>query len=554
MRNIFKRKKKDQSPENEKLPLEQTVVLSLNRLLNIEGELQPSDLPVLEEFLSREGGIRIFQLCGNSDRFPFSVVMGLPGPETDGLVHLLGELSAMEVIHHICSFENKGAFLWRNSDSTVLRPAHGEYLILIDGSADNEPGSDCLHITRNREFFFGRHLTGDFSINNSPLLFTTDKICFSAVNEPEEDFTPFNAQFSLDDRNFSATLAIKGQGPVINLMAKETISRMKQQLGIYPGGNIKILSAGPQPVEDRDYLKDFRIEGSIFTTGGTFPWRMYFSRKLLNIFPEQQCTTIKGKILQTDRLLFEKNFSTFHKTGEVYLMADFLTHLNQRDLNLVCQNFFLSRGYRGNNLTTLFRYRVKLEEKSRVLRIPFTGETAMISRLPQGIREEYRISREYASSLEELIDMNRTILREIYRDFHEGKLLLSPNAALLLERETGREMKENKMLRLKKLMSDGRYLNALTRMDGSRAQVLLGAMNHTWLTDTFVYQTEKLPVVKPFLSKNRFRELMEDVAYTQKKIKSGQIDINRIGDSMENFYREVRLFMEKEKKRLSRKA
>jgi hypothetical protein len=85
-------------------------------------------------------------------------------------------------------------------------------------------------------------------------------------------------------------------------------------------------------------------------------------------------------------------------------------------------------------------------------------------------------------------------------------------------------------------------------MESSKIQIFLGSLKHRVLTDLFVYQTDRLTWIKPHLSRNRFTELSEDIRITQRKIKEGQIDINRICDSIEEFNRTVKTLVEKGKK------
>ena len=86
-------------------------------------------------------------------------------------------------------------------------------------------------------------------------------------------------------------------------------------------------------------------------------------------------------------------------------------------------------------------------------------------------------------------------------------------------------------------------------MDNKKVQNLFSNIKNKLISDTFIYQTDELIRVKPYLSKTRFKELKEDVRFTQGKVKTNQIDINRICDSIETFNKFIKDFIENERKK-----
>lgn len=550
MKNIFKRKKKEEKAEPVEIPMHIAVGEALGKLMNLQGAPEVSTYELFRKYMDNNGDITVFEFCRNSDSFPITLLLDNLPADRDSIIHLLNEISGLEILSSSYSGEEKEILSWRTAGkSEILSGPENSFFIIVDKREERETGQDCLSVNNNREFFFGALIAGDMEINNSPLSLTYKRLCFNPGITEESNLSSFRTRIKLGEKEIETGLVIKGTGPIVNAMAKELFRSQARRLGEYLNQDGRILSGKSVASEEVCQMGDYSIEGEIFTSGGRFPYTVFFPRKLINLMPDQVCSTVKGKILQVNNLLFKENFSSFHKSHDRFLFTDLLSHLPHRDLNLICQNFFISQSLRGDDLRTLIRYLVRREEKSIILKLPFPSEEEMVKHLPGTLKEEYLNSKSYSPSYKDLLSLHKNILRELYSQISQGKLLLSPKALLILERETGKEMKEGKMLRLKKLMSDKRYLQALARLDKKRTQVLLGNMNHIWLADTFVYQTDQLPLVKPYLSRTRFNELMEDVRFTQKKIKSGQIDINRIGDSMENFNKEVRLFVEKEKER-----
>lgn len=540
MLKIFKRNRKKTIKEPQELSLEEKITGILNKIYKNEVNDQTSvDTGYLKERLNDNGIWNVFRLCGNSDAFPISVLMSGEIASNDQICHLLNETSTLEVLPEKLDKSNLDSFIWRVSRCTILTDSQAKYFII---SEEEKGEKGTLMISRSREFLFGEYLIPPFAIGTNQFLPHFNKITFTLGTFEEKGYKGcYSIDFSLRNREINCICAFRERTPSIDHIANQLVREQKKSLEQLFETPIEIRRAGPIKEEVKE-LSGYDLEAKIHSAGKALPVLFRFPKKLLNLLPDRDSSTVKGKILQTNLHLFSIAYSRFHLTGEDFFLDDYLTLVDSRDLNLICQNFFVSSGMSGSVLRELFFYK-----KQRLTAIPFRSRDRLMAHLPLQLKEGFQTGKTYSRSYDELKDKNIRLLGDLYEQWERGKLLLSENACIILKRETGAKVKENRMLRLKKLLADHRYIAAINKMENSRIQIFLGSLKHRVVTDLFVYQTEKLPWIKNYLSRNRFAELSEDIRFTQKKIKNGQIDINRICDSIEEFNRAVKTFVKKEK-------
>ncbi|MBB6481428.1 hypothetical protein [Spirochaeta isovalerica] len=555
MLKLFKRKKNNQSSEEAPVPPEKRITGILNKLLNLNEETEIIDTAEMRKRLDDSVPWLYFHLCGSSDIFDFSIVLKDDGFQKEQISHLLNEALALEVLPGILTVEDKEPLFWNIGEKEVIAGGKNSYYIVkSDQESGQEKDSKCLIVKRSREFAFGSYLIPELTIGNSPICADYSQICFDPVPVSAEGCSLYRCTFTIDNRDTECFYSFKGQNPSIATLSAQLMKAQKNSLGRLMNKEVKIRSAGPFS-GDIDAMADgYELEGNIYSPGGSLTYAFRFPRKLINLLPEQECSTVKGKILQTNRELFSRNFSSFHLTEGRFLLDDLLTLAGKRDINLICQNFFLARSLSGNELRELFYHKIRKGDRIGMTSIPFRSRQNLLSHLPVRLRDGFIAGSGCSDSLEELLERNRKLLEELYNQIMDNKILLGSNTLMILERETGARLQESKMLRLKKLMSNMGSYNALMRMDSKTIQIFLGQLNHTVLSDLFVYQPKNIVQVKPFLSRTRFNELMEDVRFTQKRIKTNQIDINRICDNIERFNRESAEFIEKENEKIRRNS
>jgi len=549
MLNIFKRKKTAEKSNNGTLPLEAEISAIISKYTGTQSSVKKSNFVHFSKELKNMDNGEIFSICSVYDHFPLTIFLRKKPSSSEGFIKEINELTKMEVLQYSYNPDFFEEELWTVSGSDLYSNETSGYFIAIGDIQKESSSTDSIEIQHSREFVFGHLLISDLYINKSPVSISYKKILFSE----HSDYRPYNSFFQstllIDSREIQFFYLLQGNRKITSALAKSLIKNQKLKLEKILKKEIKIKNAGMIEEGELHNFSGYTLMGNIHTTGSDFPYSLLFPRKLINLFPDYICSTIKGKILQINKELLRAEFSTFYKPLNNFLMTDFLTIADDRDLNLICQNFFVSNSIHGDDIRKLFFYKVRLEEKSRVLKEPFLCSERFVSHLPLRLKEEYHRSQSYSQSYKKLLEENQKILDSIYKQITQEKLLLSYKSQFILHRESGGRAEESKTLRLRKLIGDKRYINYLAGMDSKKVQILLSTIKNILIVDTFIYQTDELVKLKPFLSRTRFSELKEDIRFTQGKIKSNQIDINRICDSIEKFNLFIREFVEKERKK-----
>ncbi|MBN2656385.1 MAG: hypothetical protein JXR86_04935 [Spirochaetales bacterium] len=496
-----------------------------------------------------------FHLCSSCDIFDYSVLIRGEKIQKEQITHLLNETVALEVLPGTLTEEDIEPLFWIWGETAVVAGRENRFFIVKSHCGENDQkDSKCLRICRSREFTFGHYLIPELSIGSSFINRDFQQLCFAPEALVSEGNSLFHCMFRIDERDVPCFYTFRGQSPSIDTLSARLMKSQKESLSRLLNKEVAISTAGPLSPGAEKTPEGYELEGHLYSSGGTLPYRFRFPRKLLNLLPDQECSTIKGKILQTNRLLFRGDFDSFHLSGNRFLLDDLLTLAGTRDLNIICQNFVLSNSLSGEDLRKLFYYKIPRGGKDRMTSLPFSSRQKLLEHLPLRIREEFITVQSGSENIDELLDRNSRLLEELFKGISEGKLLLSSNIKLILQRETGTKLRENGLVRLKKLMSKMGTYHSLMRLDGKTIQIFLGTLNHRVLCDLFVYQPKNIVQLKQYLSRNRFNELMEDIRYTQNRIKTDQIDINRVCDSIERFNREAAAFIRKEKEKNRRDA
>ncbi len=549
MFNILKRKKTAQSNEPQPLPIEEEISFIINKYIKSRHNCKKSDFIHFSRIVNDFKNCDVFSLCSGLDVYPLTIIIKDSLSDPGGFIKEINELFSMEVLQYTHKSDYFEEILWSVSGRDLYTNETSDYFISIGEFEREPPHTNSIEISHSREFAFGKMLLGDVYINNSPLVVSYKTLLFSDDQDMPKDYTCFQTTFKIEDKKINLFLKLIGDKRVCSIVAKSLIAEQKISLAKVLGKEVKLIRAGIFQEEDFSGFTGYSLEGIIHTAASNIPYKLLFPKRLINLFPEYTCTTIKGKILQINKELFRSGFQTFYKPGNHFLMADFLSIVDERDLSLICQNFFVSNSFKGDDLKDLFFYKVKLNEKSKVQREPFIKALDFLDHLPLRLKEEFQQSKSYSSSHKDLLEVNQETLDRIYEQISSGKLLLSYKSQFILQKESGSRAKESKMLRLRKLIGDKRFINHLEKMDSKKVQIMMSTIKNVLIVDTFIYQTDELIKLKPFLSKSRFNELKEDISYTQGKIKSNQIDINRICDSIEKFNIFIRDFAEKNRKK-----
>jgi hypothetical protein len=549
MLNIFKRKKRAQNSEPEQRPIEEEISLLLNKYTGVRTGVGKSDFLQLSKELKNIDNGDVYSICSTYDQYPLTIFIRKKLASPGEFIKELNELTRMEVLQYPFSGEFYEEGLWSVSGSEIFTNENLDYFITIGDFQRESSETDSIDISHSREFAFGQLLISDLYINKSPVSISYTKLLFSENTIDREYNSFFQSTLLIDKKEIRIFYMMTGNSKITSALTKALIKEQKITLEKALKVEVTIKNAGVAETEEIKSFSGYTMTGKIHTTGADIPYSLLFPRKLINLFPDYICSTIKGKILQINKELFRAGFPAFYRPMNHFLMADFLSVVEERDLNLICQNFFVANSIHGDDIRKLFFYKVKLEEKSRIQREPFISAEKFINHLPLRLKEEFRQSKSYSRSHSELLEENQQMLDRIYRQISGGKLLLSYKSQFILHKESGVREKESKALRLRKLIGDKRYINHLGSMDSKKVQILLSTMKNVLIVDTFIYQTDELVKLKPFLSRNRFNELKEDISYTQGKIKSNQIDINRICDSIGKFNLFIREFVEKEQKK-----
>jgi hypothetical protein len=553
MFKLFKGKKNTENNRPAPLPIEEKIRQILVSLLQKDQQFKPLDFSSFCPILKNINKGRFFSLIKGSDDFRISVLLTDKISEIDDSFYKqLTAIQGFEVIEYDYSPEDYHETLWSLSTKSIFASDDDSFFIFKDESnhIDNK-SAKRLSIRHSREFIFGTLLIHGFKRNQTNINIRYNQLLFDQSEIKNLNGVLFSSTIQINKTDFQFIYFLEDTGKSTVLLAKELIkeqcSRIKEILT--PEALIK--QAGLLQEGYSADPADITLSGDIFTPGTDIPFKVIFPKKFINLFPDYKCTTVKGKILQINKKLFRETFDSFHLFQKEFLLNDYLSNLDHRDLNLICQNFFISHGYSGDKIKELFYFKVRIEEKSRLLKASFTDLDRFLDHLPVNLMEQYGSSKAYSDGYLNLIRLQIETLDLIYRDLYEGKLLLSYKSRFLLEKERGSREKENKTRRLRKLISEKKYINYLSTMENKKVQLLLSNMKNRLIVDTFIYQTDEFPKLKPFLSRRRYQELREDIQFTQGKVKSGQIDLNRICDSIEGFNSTIREFIKKERENQS---
>ena len=549
MFNIFKRKKKSDNSEPQENPIEIQIATLVKENLNYDNQISEIDLNHLGNELKKINKGTFISLCNNRDLFPISILFSKEISELSSLMEQLHELTGLEPIQYEYEENHYSETMWTHSDYVIHCSPQSDYFILTNDYHKESASSNILKIHHNKEFLLGQLLIGDLSVKGSLFSMVYSELDFSPGIENNDENSYFQSSMKIDNSNIDFHYCLKGKNKYIGQLAKELIKDQKSKFETQFSKSVSITKAGPVDSQSITTTTLFSIKGIIHTSGINIPFLLFFPKSIVKLFPQYFCRTIKGNILQINKELMRIEFDNFYKSKMELLFDDFLAIAENRDLNLICQNFFLSNSINADKLRELFYYKIKLDEKTKVLKIPFISQNPFTNHLPIRLRESFKESKSFSQNYDELIDANRDILELIYRNESEGNLLLSYKTKYILDRELGSKERENKTRRLKKLVGNKKYINYLSKIDNKKAQVLLSNMKNILIADTFIYQTDELIKLKPYLSKNRFNELREDITFTQGKIKTNQIDVNRICDSIEKFNDYIKEFARKEREK-----
>lgn len=550
MLNIFRDRIKARSKDLKKEPLEVEIKDLISKISQKEYDLENTDFNTFSSALKNIPQAEIFSLSNGSDEFTVSIFLLNNTDELrERIIKELNVLSGLEVLYYEYSSDFYNESIWSHSNNALYASSDKSLFISKNEMSQQNLMRETILITKSREFLFGTLFFNGFTQGKTTIEILYRNLIFNHQYTIQSDSPAFSSVIQIGDLDFSFLYILENASPSTSQLIKELIKEQRKRLEDVFQKKTVIKQAGLFKQELKDNYSGFTLEGTIYTPGTDVDFKVIFPKKIINLFPDYSCTTAKGKILQINKDLLRREFSTFYKSSTDFLFGDYLSILDERDLNLICQNFLLSHKYDGDKIKRLFYFRIRLEENSRILKMPLSTINRFLSHLPLNLLEQYRESKAYSETLENMIDYQKLTMVQIYKDLNEKKLLLSYKSQYLLNKELGKQEKENKTRRLRKLVGDKRYINYLDHMEHQKAQILLSNIKNVLIVDTFIYQEEELNRLKPYLSKRRFQELREDIRFTQSKIKSNQIDINRICDSIELFNSDIRDFVKNEKRK-----
>jgi len=544
---FFNRRKKNEKKEPEKLPLEVEIFKIFSE--NSNDELIKISFSSFQKQLESIDNGQILSLCNGTDDFSVSIFVPENFTNFEKARQKLQELTGFEVLQYPFKKEFLQEFLWAISTKEVFSSEDSGLFIATGEISENIHSAQSLEVTHSKEFSLGSILIDDIQDKSFPVSVSYEKLLFDIGDEIDQSYLCFESTIMIDRSEYQFLYLIKQKSKLTANLVKTLIKNQQKRLDGLLKIPVSIKHAGVFEMKEQSNQSDFMLSGMIHTRISEFPYKMIFPKKFLALFPEYTCTTVKGKILQINKEIFRQDFNIFHRTDNKFLFSDYLSIIDNRDLNLICQNFFLSNTIGGDEIRKLFYYKIIIGEKAGIYRIPLIAKEQFVTHLPVRLKESFIQSKSYSQSYEDLLDANESILQLIYKELNEGKLLLSYKSRFILDKELGSKEKENKTRRLRKLIGDHRYINALSHLDNKKVQILFSNMQNVLIVDTFIYQTDELVKLKPYFSTRRFNELKEDINFTQGKIKSNQIDMNRICDSIEKFNKYIRDFISKDKKR-----
>jgi hypothetical protein len=541
---LFRRRKKEEKSKPENPPLE----VSISAIISSESNkaVNKIEFNQCRNILDSWEKAEIFSICHNTDDFYATIVVKGVVENSEKIKNELHELTEREVLQYEYNKDFFLESLWSLSTKTLFATEEKSLLIAIDDSELTVKSSQQLNIRHSKAFSFGKFLMKDLRDVNFPVSVSYDNMFFTFEMDKNESKLLFESTLAIESADYQFYYLMNHEAKYTAKLVKAFIKEQKKYLETHLKRSVSIKHAGlVESVEDIS-KSSFSMGGVVHTPISAFNYTFIFPKKFLNLFPQYICNTIKGRTLQINKEYFRKDFDSFYKSGEEFLFSDYFSIIDNRDMNLICQNFFLSNSISGEKIKKLFFYKVTSNEKKRINKVPMIGGEQFLNHLPLRLKESYLNSKNYSRNFEELLDLNQLMLDKIYREMKEKKLLLSYKSRYILDKELGSKNKENKTRRLKKLISDKRYINYLDRLDDKKVQILLSNMKNVLIVDTFIYQADELIKLKPYFSQRRFKELKEDINFTQGKVKTNQIDINRICDSIEKFNGTIRDFVKKD--------
>ncbi len=560
MLKIFKKHRQKEEIIIE-VPIEQKVAGVLSGIYNSGTKINLISFPLFENELRSINKGQFFSAIDGNDIFTLTIFICEETEFADEITHKLSEIEGQEFLQY--NYERKfyKETLWSLCSDKIysFKSTTINYYICINNINHKKEPANIISIKRNSQFILGKLLLNTRLSNNPGIHVIYNKLDFSDKDEYQIDInhTVYQSTISREKENFTFFYILKKPEEIKSeyfsrfstSIIKSVIKEQVTQLNDILKENFEILNIEP-------YKKTIRITHSYIILYNTLTYgntgievQVLFPKRLLSLFPDFSCRTIKGRILQINKFLFRNRFENFYKEKENLIFTEFISIITGRDLSLICQNFFLSKTFNTQILKKLFYYKTKQGDKTILKNIPFCNRDQFLNHMPVRIRESFIKNKIYAESYDEMIEINSMVLENIYLEMKNDKLLLSYKARFILEKEYGAKEKKNKIKRLRKLINEKKYINILNKFDKKDIQILLNNMKCKILSDTLIYQTDELIKLKPYLSKTRFIELREDVKFTQEKIKSNQIDINRICDSIEAFNNIIHIFTKEEEKK-----
>ncbi len=560
MLKIFKKHRKKEEIKIE-IPMEQKVAEVLSGIFNSDSKINLISFPLFKnELLSIDKG-QFFSVADGTDIYSLTLLICGETEYTNKIIHKLSEIEGQEFLQYNYDRKFYKETLWSLCSDNIYsyKSTTLNYYICINIKNPQKEPANIISIKRNSQFILGKLLINTRLSNNPGIHVLYNKLDFSDKDKYRIDInhTVYKSTISREKENFTFFYIFKRpeeikpeyffnfSTSIIKSIIKEQVTQLNDTLKDKFG----ILNIEPFEKNIRTSHSHIILYNTL-TYGNTgIEVQVLFPKRLLSLFPDFSCRTIKGRILQINKYLFRNKFENFYKEKEDLIFTEFISIITDRDLSLICQNFFLSKNFNTEILKKLFYYKTIQGDKTVLKNIPFSNRGQFLSHMPVIIREKFVKNKIYAESYNEMIEINNMVLENIYLEMKNDKLLLSYKARFILEKEYGAKEKETKIKRLRKLINEKKYINILNNFDKKDIQILLNNMKSIVLSDTLIYQTDELIKLKPYLSKTRFTELREDVRFTQEKVKSNQIDINRICDSIETFNNIIHIFTEEEKKK-----
>ena len=454
MLKLFKKRSIIKEDIEEK-PLRQKVAQIISRIFTCDSEIQPLDFNDFKIELNKIDRGQFFSIAEGSDNFSLTLfICGKPQYSKE-IVNELSNLIRHEVLQYEYQQENYLESLWSLSscDFFSYKSDKINYYICINNNSISNDSADTILISNSCEFILGTLLLTYPQKPNNPFISVLYKsIKFSGGEYIEKQQIGYRSLISIGEDNYTfyyilskpekgdwATFT-KTSSSIIKMLIKEQI----RNLGYTLKKKISILKAGPINNNLIIEQSNIRLNADLISGTGRVPIQLIFPKKILSLFPDFTCRTVKGKILLINKYIFRKNFSSYYKTGKDLLFVEFLNLIENRDLSLVCQNYFLSNSFNAAHIRKLFYFKITSGKKTIIKNVPLLNRNQFLNHLPLRFRENFLLDKSYCDSYGELVVINITALEGIYRNMEENKLLLSYKARYILEKEYGSKEKEKK--------------------------------------------------------------------------------------------------------------